>query len=43
MLALGAHRVAGHDHARQIIDGLRQRLEAHDPVGPLVHDELGQG
>ncbi len=43
MLALGVHRVAGHDYARQIIDGLRQRLEASDPVGPLVHVELGQG
>ena len=42
VLALGVHRVAGHDQARQVGDGLKQRLEAGDLVGLLTHVELGQ-
>jgi hypothetical protein len=30
VLALGVHGVAGHDHARQVGEGLQQRLEAGD-------------
>jgi hypothetical protein len=42
VLALGVHCVAGHDHARQVGDGLEQRLEAGDLVGLLAYVELGQ-
>ncbi|MDX6310975.1 MAG: hypothetical protein QOF44_439, partial [Streptomyces sp.] len=42
VLALGVHGVAGHDHARQVGEGLQQRLEAGDLVNLLAYVELGQ-
>ena len=42
VLALGVHGVAGHDHARQVGEGLQQRLEAGDLAGLLAYVELGQ-
>lgn len=42
VLALGVHGVDGHDHARQIGEGLQQRLEAGDLVGLLTNVEWGQ-
>ncbi|WP_072485181.1 DUF6131 family protein [Streptomyces atratus] len=43
MLAPGVHGVAGHDHTRQIGEGLQQWLEAGDLVGLLAHVELAIG
>jgi hypothetical protein len=42
VLALGVYGVAGHDHARQVGEGLQQRPEAGDLVGLLAYVELGQ-